>query len=622
MSRKSREKKKAQKAQQAWRNAHDIQTPAPTEVGSEPESQQAESSREQESRPKASRDTRDKTSGKRTRSESQQVESSRGQESRPKASRDIKGKAPERRTRFDRSPTRKGDFAPNASDYESNAETNLDLSDASNQAAPIEHKPQPLSRWVRDIIRNETMKESERMVEEFFTSNTPQYERCQEFFQRLNQHIRGVNSQNDVTDIDTGIIPETGYNALCQAWQQAAKKAVENKSPEQFWEAFNKTRDLLRAFNKRYYLPKVWNLSEAWAEQRIGTRNPKMEEDTSYTSESGDIQSTDQLSADGEANAESVIESDIEIDNNQPTGLDALETRTIKQQRQLNSAKVLYWWPKGTGSQIFVRYGNRPTPIYRIRAGSYESYNPSRVERVLTTLTRGTAKVIVIKNGLPEEFWKYKRKDVEDLIGIGWKVEEDDEQGFDPLNLLLPAKGITYPQTRILVKWKDGLFTLEGRSFIRRITSGSALDGDRVIYQKAEELETSYRKKHGLYDIEDDDVYTESDRSVQSNKAYDRRHNSEPAHYSNPRSRRTTTRLEDSSDEENDKSTQSRQNRDKRYRSEPAHYSNPRIRRTTTHLEDSTDEDSDVNRDAPAGRRPRKVQWIRRYRTDRRGSTV
>lgn len=108
----------------------------------------------------------------------------------------------------------------------------------------------------------------------------------------------------------------------------------------------------------------------------------------------------------------------------------------MEQQRRLTSAKVLYWWPKGTGSQIFVRYGDRSTPIYRIRAGSHESYNPSRVERVLTTKTRGTAKFTGTKNGIPEEYWKYERKHVEDLLRVGWKVEDDDENGINPLGLL------------------------------------------------------------------------------------------------------------------------------------------------------------------------------------------
>ncbi|KAJ9482119.1 hypothetical protein VN97_g11327 [Penicillium thymicola] len=632
------------------------------------ESQQVEPSRAQELR-KASQDKKVQSPDQGTISESQQAEPSRAQELR-KASRDKKDQAPERRKRDARSPTRAGDFAPNASDYESDGETDLD-SDSSDQDVLIEDKLQPLSRWVKDVIRSETLKESESMVEDFFTSGSPSYDGCLAFFQRLNQKIRAANLQHEVMDIDTGSIPETGYNALCQAFQQAGKKAIDNTSPEEFWEAYNKTYDLLTMFNKRHSLPKAWNISEAWAENLIGSPNPKIrvEEDTSSTSDS-DIQAGDIQAGDIQADQTSEVssaESDIDIENDhQPTGLDALEVRANKQQRQLNSAKVLYWWPKGTGSQIFVRYGSRSTPIYRIRAGSHESYNPSRVERVLTSMTRGTAKVTGVKNGLPEEFWKYQRKDVEDFVGIGWKVEEDDEQGFDPLNLLLPAKDIVYPQTRILVKWKDGRFTLEGRSFIRRITTGSALDGDRVIYQKAEELEDFYRKEHGLYDIEDDDIDTESDSSAQSNKARNRRHRSEPARYSNSHSQSSRHRSEparypsphskssrhrseparypsphsgssrhrsESARYSNPRSQSSRhrseparypsphsessrhrsesarysnpRSQSSRHRSEPAHYSHSRRKQTPTQFEDSTDEDSDIVRNAPASERPR-----------------
>ncbi|KAJ5255840.1 hypothetical protein N7497_001550 [Penicillium chrysogenum] len=515
-------KKPRKKAQKAQRNARDIQTPAPTEVSSD--------------------------------SESHQPESSSAQELRQEHSQNKKGKAPERKARFVRSPTLPDDFAPNAGDHESNDETDIELGDASDQDAPIEHKLDPLSHWVKNVIRSETSKESEKMVEDFFTSQTPNYEGCLQFFRRLNQHIRGANEDHDVNDIDTGTIPETGYNALCETWQQAANKAIETSSSDEFWAAYNTTRGLLKTFNKRHYLPKSWNISQEWAEQLIRTPNPSIDEDTDSTSDSGNNQPDQarQLSA----SEESGTESDIDIDGSQLTGLDALEARTMKQQRQLHSAKVLYWWPKGTGSQIFVRYGSRSTPIYRIRAGSYESYNPSRVERVLTTKTRGTAKVTGTRNGLPEEFWKYQRKDVEDFIGIGWKVEDDDEQGLNPLNLLLPAKGIVYPQTRILVKWKDGLFTLEGRTFIRRITAGSALDGDRVIYQKAEELESTYRRKHGLDDIDED-----YDSEV-----------SEPARNTNQRRSKTTNHFvaSESDDDGSDASIQSSHNRSRRYRSEPA----------------------------------------------------
>ncbi|CAG8067890.1 unnamed protein product, partial [Penicillium nalgiovense] len=557
-------------------NARDIQTPAPTEVSSD--------------------------------SESHQPESSRAQELRQEHSQNKKGKAPERKARFVRSPTLPDDFAPNAGDHESNDETDSELGDASDQDAPIEHRLDPLSRWVKNVIRSETSKESEKMVEDFFTSQTPNYEGCLQFFRRLNQHIRGANEEHDVNDIDTGTIPETGYNALCETWQQAANKAIETRSPDEFWAAYNTTRGLLKTFNKRHYLPKSWNISQEWAEQLIGARNPSIDEDTDSTSDSGTNQPDQarQLSA----SEESSTGSDIDIDGSQLTGLDALEARTMKQQRQLHSAKVLHWWPKGTGSQIFVRYGSRSTPIYRIRAGSYESYNPSRVERVLTTKTRGTAKVTGTRNGLPEEFWKYQRKDVEDFIGIGWKVEDDDEQGLNPLNLLLPAKGIVYPQTRILVKWKDGLFTLEGRTFIRRITAGSALDGDRVIYQKAEELENTYRRKHGLDDIDED-----YDSDV-----------SEPARNTNQRRSKTRNRFEasESDDDGSDASIQSSHNHNRRYRSEPSRgLASSTQRRKSTHemRKDSATEIKELERQIRLLKMrspmPPQVSQRRRRRGDR-----
>ena len=114
----SRQKKKAK-----TRAARDIQTPAPTDGGSEPESPQAEGSRARESRSQADQD---------------------------------KGKSPDQRTRYGRSPTREGDFAPNASDHESNDQTDIELNDASDQDAPVENKPSPLSRWVKEVIRKET----------------------------------------------------------------------------------------------------------------------------------------------------------------------------------------------------------------------------------------------------------------------------------------------------------------------------------------------------------------------------------------------------------------------------------------------------------------------------------
>ncbi|CAG8881165.1 unnamed protein product, partial [Penicillium egyptiacum] len=96
------------------------------------------------------------------------------------------------------------------------------------------------------------------------------------------------------------------------------------------------------------------------------------------------------------------------------------------------------------------------------------------------------------------------RSDVAGILGIGWKIDDDDEDGINPLLPLQPTKGGLYPQTRALVKWRDGTRTVEGRSFIRRITMGSSLDGDKTIYQKAMEMEKAYREDQGLDDYEDD----------------------------------------------------------------------------------------------------------------------
>ncbi|KAJ5249302.1 hypothetical protein N7468_000753 [Penicillium chermesinum] len=463
-------------------------------------------------------------------------------------------KATPQQTRFARSPTRAGDFAPNAGDHHSDDATDVDIDDASEQDAPVESELEPISSWVKKIIRSETLAQSDKMVEQFFTANKPQFAECEQFFQRLNQQIRAANAEHMVDNVDTGVIPETGYNGLCQTWQQAANWAVARKSPQDFWEAFNTTHDLLNTFNKRYHLPQSWNIN--------------LEADFA----------SDHLS----------IKSDVVAEESSVSGLDALEARAVKQQRQSKSAEVLYWWPKGTGSQIFVRYGGQKAPIYRIRAGSHEPYDKTQVKRVLTSQARGTAKVTGTKNGFPEEYWKYKREDVKDLIGVGWKIEDDDEEGLNPLSYLQPAKRAIYPQTRCLVKWKDGITTLEGRAFLRRITHGSALDGDRVIYQKAAELESAYRKTQGLEEREDVDEEdhiddTESDASSDSASSLHNKPRREPV-YSSKASKKTKNhrRYEDSSSSDAE-SLASRVSSSRRHRGGAASYRQPGRGKSESH---------------------------------------
>ncbi|KAJ5921093.1 hypothetical protein N7466_009419 [Penicillium verhagenii] len=408
-----------------------------------------------------------------------------------------KGKAPERKIRFARNQTEEGDFAPNAGSYDSGNETSSDgeLSDTGDQMD--EDKLAPIGSWVREIIKTETSRQSQIMIERFFHTDQPQYDQCLKFFQGLNAKIRKANRTNNVTDVNTGTVPERGYNDIFRTWHQQARNT---DTAQQFWLDFGNTQLLIKLFNQRHHLPWDWNMKQEWA-MNFADSPPEFTEEIFFISDNEQADFSSVNNNQGDLSEESNSESDTGIEL---TGLDALEARTINQQRRLSSAKVLYWWPKGTGSQIFVRYGDRSVPIYRIRAGSTESSDPSKVERVLTTKTRGTARIVESMDGNQEEVWMYTRQNVEDIIGIGWKVEDDDEDGLDPLDLIEPAKNAIYPQTRILVKWRDGLSTLEGRSFIRRITKGPALDGDKVIYQKAEESELSYLEKYGVEVVNDD----------------------------------------------------------------------------------------------------------------------
>ncbi|KAJ5660891.1 uncharacterized protein N7484_000263 [Penicillium longicatenatum] len=413
--------------------------------------------------------------------------------------------------RFNRDPTRQDDFAPGeiSDNHDSNDETDSDLENESDQDAPIEHRPNDVGRWVKDLIRSKAAGTSVKGIEQYFIEgglNNPTLdEECIAFFQGLNQEIRAANEKHDAIDLDNGVINERYYVDMCRTWQAAHDKAKFKNDMEGAWDAFNKTHALIRMFNKRHYLPKGWNISQAWTANDLKCENPKMidDSDDAASLSGAENQQAGTLKNESESEDEATYLEELQ-DLDDLEDLDALEARTKNEQRRMSSGKVLYWWPKGTGSQTFIRYGDRHTPIYRIRAGSHQSYNRHEVDCVLTTKTRGNVKRIRMRNGLEEEYWKWDRRQIKNILGVGWKLSEDDENDLDPLALLRPEKGVIYPETRTLVKWKDNVLTLEGRAFMRRVTSGSALDGDRVLYQKACEMENSYRKIHGLDEFESD----------------------------------------------------------------------------------------------------------------------
>ncbi|KAJ5089592.1 hypothetical protein N7532_008276 [Penicillium argentinense] len=370
------------------------------------------------------------------------------------------------------------EFASNAGDPQgSDPETG---SEEENEDPPAEDKPIPLKRWA--------------------------------FFERLNQQIRAANHKHQVADLDEGTIPPRAYDPIADTCRREI--LAQRGNPEAAWDAFHRTRDLLKLLNRPHHLPRSWNFHPSWYERLCGP-DPTIRDLSDEESEASEdeTQSVDDLRREQQSTDDYSGSDDPETSmENRPTRLDSLESRAMKEQRRQNGGKVLYWWPKGTGSQIFVRYGDRSAPIYRIRAGSHEIYDQKRVEKVLTTKTRGSQKVEIMKDGILCEEWRFSRQHVEDIRGIGWKVEDDDEVGIDPLSFIQPVPHSVFPQTRALVKWKDGTFTLEGRQFVRRITNGSSHQGDQVIYQKAKDLEIAYRLRHG-WDESDSEIDLDDDRS-------------------------------------------------------------------------------------------------------------
>lgn len=144
---------------------------------------------------------------------------------------------------------------------------------------------------------------------------------------------------------------------------------------------------------------------------------------------------------------------------------------------------MLFWRKKGVGSQTFVRY-NKSSTTYRIRAGTYEAHDPDTVPRILPTDKRGNEKEIFEnQRGRPGERYKYTREYVHGIIGVGWKVHDDNKEDLEPLDLVRLELRAIYRETKVFVRWKNNkVVTLKDRIFVRRITKGSSLQGDRVIY--------------------------------------------------------------------------------------------------------------------------------------------
>ncbi|KAE8308579.1 hypothetical protein BDV41DRAFT_592103 [Aspergillus transmontanensis] len=359
-----------------------------------------------------------------------------------------------------------------------------------------ENRPE-VGDWIIDIIRKFTKDRGDDVMNKLFLTDEPSFKDVHDFFRELNDNIRAANMVHGAEDIRAGEIPAHTYEAMYQSWKMELAKPEVQNNPSEAWKAYDKVYQALDNFNREYNLPLGWNISASAAEQAFGQR-PSSEVPVAPTPEGEDSD----LESGGDESSESGSEVEEQSDDNYaPSAIDLLEARARKEERSHTGAKVLFWWSKGTGTQIFVRYGSKSKPIFRVRAGSYEYYDKKRVTRVLSSQNRGYMKKPEVIDGIPGETWKYGRRDVSNILGVGWKVEDDDdENGIDPLDLMVPEPGSVYPETRVLVEWRDGETTLETRAFVRRIANGSSLDGDRLVFQKAKELEEAYREDNKAAD--------------------------------------------------------------------------------------------------------------------------
>lgn len=418
-----------------------------------------------------------------------------------------------------------------------------DFHNLSDDEAPWQrqrrHKKPRSDDWAADIIQNFVKKRYDEIKTEL-QSETPDFPTLEGWFQEVNQKIRKGNKEHGVS-VESNLIPVNKYRNEFDTWSAYINSNLVEDNPERGWKAYDGLRNAFFLFNREHGLPIDWNIPPDVTKQLFGDRPENME----TPHETNDTDSAVDFSDESESE-----ESSDEVD-----GIDALESRMRKEYSALSRGKVLYWWPVGTGTQIFVRYGSKRTPIYRVRAGSSEPYDQKMTEMVLSK-TRGNSKSTLPLNGINQEVWKYSRNEVLDIIGVGWKVEDDDEANLNALALIRPERYATYPHTRVLVKWKDGHITLERRAFVRRIANGNNFNGDRMIYMKAKELEDAYWG----YDVEeywDQDSDSGDNMSSDEYRSHYRRTSSPGKHFTNSRRGVRFTESEQESDADSETSQSS-----------------------------------------------------------------
>jgi hypothetical protein len=265
------------------------------------------------------------------------------------------------------------------------------------------HKGPKRSKWAVALIQDFTGEVGSE-VKDALQSDPPDVTKVESLLSGLNKKIKSAYYANGAHLTD-GVITANMYRYTYDGWAGKINMAHVRDNPEEGWRAYDATLKLLHHFNRENNLPIDWVFSPAATQKQFGERPPSVIEP------SPDLEMDDSAT-----DYESESESEAELD-----GIDALENRMRKLYSSLSGGKVFYWWPVGTGTQIFVRYGSKRKAIYCVRAGSSMPYSEHDAELILGQ-TRGNQKIIMTDdNGRTREAWAYTRNQVADIVGVGWK---------------------------------------------------------------------------------------------------------------------------------------------------------------------------------------------------------
>ncbi|KAL4960572.1 uncharacterized protein BDV14DRAFT_204556 [Aspergillus stella-maris] len=470
------------------------------------------------------------------------------------------------------------EFAPGA--FDDAGDSGSESGDADNHVLPDNDA---VSEWAKKTLVAYAEKYHEAMITQLH-SESPNWKNIKKVFERVNEKIRIANESNDV-DKWEGMLPTDYYEQNCTLfWAWTNSDECSKASIEEKWGKFFNLRGIFHRFNRQYYLPLEWTIpiytmERTWGKLPPGWKEPSYDDDIKYANPAA-ANPTEESSNGKGPHALQALDA--------LQGLDALEGRMREEYTSLSRGTVLYWWTVGTGTQIFVRYERNNSPIYRVQAGSSMPWNPVSTEQVLSNTPGNSKWLDESQTGETREKWRKSRQDVLDIKGVGWKVEGDDEVGGNSLALIRPVKDAFYPHTRVYVQWKGkDNFSLERRGFVRRIANGSSLNGDRMIYLKAREMENAYWGT----DVEAYDEESSEDESSSSDES----------DYPRTRSRRKKI---------SERRTRSdKKHRKSKRRTRSARKDNKRRTRSAKNDISSSESDSSEESDIEAEKRKRQVKW-------------